>query len=76
MGKIVTMFCDRCKKELRYDPLFVPLTRVRMMKRTRMRIVFQKPDFGGWNDTCDVELCKECVKELEKWMEGKPEVTT
>ena len=74
MGEIVTMFCDRCKKQLRYDPLWVPLISVKIMERTCKRVVFRKPDCGGWNDTVDVELCRDCTKELAKWLEGVQEV--
>lgn len=72
MGSITTLYCERCKKKLRYDSLFVPLTRIRLMERTSMRIVFRMPDSDSWNDTHDVELCRDCAKALGEWLKTPP----
>lgn len=55
-------------------PLWVPLTNVKIMERTCKRVVFRKPDNGGWNDHVDVEICKDCAKDLAKWLETPPVV--
>lgn len=68
MGTITTLYCDRCKKKLRYDPLFLPLTCVRIWERTSMRIVFRPHESDAWNERSDVELCRDCAKALYKWM--------
>lgn len=63
MKKTVRL-CDRCGKEIK-DAVF-PVTR---MVTVRTTIIF---GFGGYSYTSgEQELCPDCTKSFEKWMEAQ-----
>ena len=71
--KNITLVCDRCKKEMRQDPLKKQIFRLKRGVSKVHRANYEYPDdrymFFPAND---VELCRDCAKALDKWLSTPP----
>lgn len=63
-----TEYCDRCKKEIKNHPLIVNLIKVNIMRMDRRRVRYRVPGEHMWLDEREVDLCKDCVRALDDWI--------
>lgn len=67
MAVIKTRICDRCKRELQYLGWTANIKGFRRFTVLKLR----NGNYNGYSySDWDFELCADCTKELEKFMEG------
>ena len=63
-----TEYCDRCKKEMKNQPLIVNLIKVKIMRMDRKQVRYRVPGEHMWYEERVVDLCKDCVRALDDWI--------
>jgi hypothetical protein len=63
--------CDRCGKEHEIGPLWDGFPLIRVMHQPSKRLVFRSQrENQMWSREKDIELCRDCVIDLEDWLQG------
>lgn len=69
MGKKVLDFCDVCKREFTQSPLIQSLYKGVISKYKRY--YFRSPQEGMWDKVIDIEVCRDCAKEIDEYLTKK-----
>ena len=59
MSRKTTYYCDRCGKEMKYEPY-----KIRRIVKSDWSILFERT-------TYERELCRECIESHKKFLEGE-----
>lgn len=76
MGMIVktTEFCDRCKREFAPLPWKTNLFKTKVKKYKQYHFRIPRGD-DMYAHVIDLDLCRDCSKELDEFLNGKKEAT-
>lgn len=66
---LVTLVCDRCRKEMPDDPWKKKLFGLNLAKVKMTSVNAIVPDPIGWHST-HYDICRECAEKLEHWLEN------
>lgn len=69
MGKKVLDFCDVCKREFVQLPLTQSLFKGTISKHKRYQ--FRIPQEKMWDKVIDIEVCRDCAKEIDEYLTKK-----
>ena len=67
-----TVICDRCKKSMDYSPWEKKTFKIERKFRKITKAVLQAPSTETWRNYKSAELCRDCAKALDKWLNTPP----
>lgn len=68
----VILACDRCKKQMVKEPLLKQIFMLRRSVREIHKESYEYPTDTYYFCTNDVELCADCARALDKWLNTPP----